>query len=97
MTITKKLELEEHKTFSKKPLILSVFVLVVLALLQIWANNILVTNGAKFDSIGRLEQSLQLENQILENKVAKLSSLDTIATSSSALGLVPTKDVQYLH
>ena len=84
-------------TITKKPIILSVFVLVVLALLQIWANNILVSYGEKFDGIGRLEQSLQLENQILENKVAKFSSLDSIATASSALGLMPTKDVQYLH
>jgi len=84
-------------TITKKPIILSVFVLVVLALLQIWANNILVSYGEKFDGIGRLGQSLQLENQILENKVAKFSSLDSIATASSALGLMPTKDVQYLH
>lgn len=84
-------------TITKKPIILSVFMLVALALLQIWANNTLVTYGAKFDNIGQLEQNLELENQLLENKVAELSSLESIATSSSALGLAPTKDVQYLH
>ncbi|MDO8619101.1 MAG: hypothetical protein Q7R49_04145 [Candidatus Daviesbacteria bacterium] len=97
MTITKKMELEESKPFPRKIIFLGGFVLSVLVILQIWANNTLVTYGTEFEKIRQMQQSLQLENQILENNIAKMSSIDNIATASSILGLEPSKDVQYLH
>jgi len=99
MTITKKIELEEKENNwrSNKALILGGFVLTVLAILQIWANNTLVTYGDKFDKIRQLEASVLLENQVLENDIAKLISLGSVATASNLLGLAEAKSIQYLH
>lgn len=97
MTITKKIELEEKTPLPKKTIFAISLALFVLVVLQVWANNTLVTYGEEFEKIRKLEKSLKLENQILENKIAKISSLENIATASSTLGLEVAKSIQYLH
>lgn len=97
MTIIKKFNIEEQKRFPKKMTFLSVLLLVVLSIMQIWANNTLAIYGAKLEEISQIDQSLQMENQVLENKIAILSSLNNIASKSATLGLGTPKSVQYLH
>lgn len=99
MSDLKKIELEERKSSwrSKKALILSGLILTVLAVLQIWAQNTLVSYGEKFDKLNQYKASLEIENQILENEIAEAISLDKVATASSLLGLSVAKDIQYLH
>lgn len=97
MTIIRKFDIEEQKRFPKKMTFMSIVLLAILSVMQIWANNTLATYGAKLEEISQLDQSLQMENQVLENKIATLSSLNNIASQSATLGLTTPKSVQYLH
>ncbi len=97
MTIIRKFDIEEQRKFPKKMTFLSIVLLAVLSVMQIWANNTLAVHGAKLEEISQLDQILELENQVLENKIATLSSLNNIASQSATLGLSTPKSVQYLH
>ena len=99
MTIIKNFEIEEPKNNfkSKKFLILTFLFFGVLILVEIWINNISITYGEKFENISKLQQALQLENKILENEIAKYSSLSEISSKSINLGMTKPKNVQYLH
>lgn len=98
MTIIKKFDPEQHsKKFPKKYLILTVASLFILILIEIWVSNAVVSFGAKFEDISALKKTLQMENQILENEIAKYSSLSSVATSSAALGFYKVESVQYIR
>lgn len=98
MTIIKKFDPEEHtKKFPKKYIILTVMSLFVLILIEIWTSNVVVSFGAKFEDISALKKTLQMENQILENEIAKYSSLSNVATHSASLGFSKIESVQYIR
>lgn len=97
MTIIKKFDIEEQKKFPKRMTFFSVAILTTLVVLQIWANNTLATYGAKLESISILNQTLEMENLVLQNKIAEASSLNNIASKSATLGLSIPKSVQYLR
>lgn len=100
MTIIRKFNIEEEKTSglrTKKAGFISFAILACLVVLQVWANNTLAMYGSKLDSISQLDSSLELENQVIENKIAELSSLNNIASKSATLGLSTPKSVQYLR
>ncbi len=96
MTIIKTFEQPEKKSHSKKYIGLCLISLTFLIVLQVWANNTLAIYGDKFDSVSRLQQSIMLENQLLQNQIAEYSSLSNIASKSATLGLSKPKNVQYL-
>lgn len=99
MTIIKKFDPEEknERKISKKFLLPTLASLFVLVLLQIWANNTVVTYGEKFQTISNLQKNLQLENQTLENQIAKEATLSKIATQSAALGFSKPESIQYIR
>ncbi len=101
MTIIRTFDTEEKKPVvnwrTKKVGAVASVLLGLLVVMQIWANNTLVVYGEKFEEISYLNQNLIMENQVLENKIATLSSLNNIATKSGELGLSTPKAVQYLH
>ncbi len=98
MTIIKKFEPEEEKKkFSKKYIVLIVGVLFVLALTQIWVSNIVIIYGEKFEKLVLLQKSLLMENQILENKIAKDSSLSSISSKSGELGFSNQQSIEYIR
>lgn len=101
MTIIHTFEIEETKPiffgWNKKVVVVGAILLMSLTVLEIWANNTLVNYGEKLEEISQMQDQLQLENQILENKIAVESSLSHIASSSSELGLASPKSIQYLH
>lgn len=96
MTIIKKFETQEKKS-SKKYIFLSTLLLIMLVVAEIWANNTLVNFGEKFSEISRLQQQLQLENNLIENDLATSSSLLSIASQSALLGFTKPKAVQYIR
>ncbi len=96
MTIIKKFETQEKKSYPKKTIIIGIS-LMVLVILEIWVNNTMAEFGKKLNDITSSEQSLRLENQILENQIAKESSLSNIASESAILGFSRPKDVQYIR
>ncbi len=98
MTIIKKFDPEEHtKKFPKKYIILTVMSLFVLILIEIWASNTVVSFGEKFQSLSVLKQALQMESQILQNEIAKGSSLTSIASQSAGLGFTKLESIQYIR
>lgn len=98
MTIIKKFEPGiPTKGFSKKYAVLVATGLFVLMLIEIWASNNVVTYGDKLERLSMLSKSLSLENQILENEIAKRQSLNNIASKSAELGFSQPESIQYIR
>ena len=98
MTIIKKFEPElPNKTFSKKYIGLVIFGIFMLMLVEIWASNNVATYGEKLEKLSTLSRSLSLENQTLENEIAKSESLKNVASQSSQLGFSEPENIQYIR
>lgn len=98
MTIIKKFDpVEPKKGFSKKYIGLIMMCLFVLMLVEIWANNNVVTYGEKLEKLLTIQRSLNLENQILANEIAKQQSLSNIASKSAELGFSGPESIQYIR
>mgnify|MGYP001600787163 CR=1 len=98
MTIIKTFDTEEAKSkFPKKYLGLALLGLISLTLIEIWASNTVVAFGEKLDKLTDAEKNLKLENQILENEIAKNSSLVNLASKSAALGFSSAVSIQYIR
>lgn len=98
MTIIKKFEPElPQKGVSKKLAASVAACLFVLTLVQIWVSNTVVSYGEKFEKLSYLEQTLKMENQILENEIAKRASLTNLATKSAELGFYKQDSIQYIR
>ncbi len=98
MTIIKTFDsTDSPKRFPKKYIVLTLFCLLTLTVVEIWASNTVVTYGDKFESLSKLSKSMEMENQILENVIAKDSSLNNIASKSSQLGFIKTESIQYIR
>ena len=98
MTIIKTFETEDTKNkFSKKYIIFSLTGLLILTLIEIWVSNEAVAFGEKFEKLSILEKGLKMENQILENEIAKNTSLSSIATKSAQFGFSQAVSIQYIR
>lgn len=98
MTIIKKFDpVLQNKSFSKKYIFMAIFGLSVLTVAQIWANNTMVIYGEKFERLHLLSQNLNLENQILENEIARQSALISVASKSASLGFSKIGSIQYIR
>lgn len=98
MTIIHKFEPEkEEKKGLPRLTIIFIVILAILGVLEIWVSHTLAQYGQKFESMAGLKNSLTLENKILENEIAKLSSLSEIATQSASLGLGKAREIQYIR
>lgn len=98
MTIIKKFETEEpKKNFGKKYFVLALIGLFGLMIFEIWASNNTVTYGEKMEKLTSLSKTLIMENQILENEIAKKVSLNDIASKSAALGFLEPESIQYIR
>lgn len=98
MTIIKKFEPENTKKgFSRKYIGLVVSCLFALMLFEIWVSNNVVTYGEKLQKLSMLEMTLNLENQILENEIASVGSLNFVASKSAELGFREPESIQYIR
>lgn len=99
MTIIKKFgpEVEAKPKFPKVWVVLTSSLLLILVLIEIWVNNTTVEYGAKFEKIMSFKHILDLENQVLENEIAKDSSLLNISSSSAQLGFSQATSIQYIR
>lgn len=99
MTIIKKFgpkEIEKAK-FPKIWVVLTSMFLLILVLIEIWVNNATVEYGSKFEKIMTFKQVLDTENQVLENEIAKNSSLISISSSSAQLGFSTPQSIEYIR
>lgn len=97
MTFIKKFETNNKNGFAKKYLTLAVSFILVLVIAEIWANNIMINYGERLDKISSLETTLKLENQILENEIAKHASLMSVASKSADLGFSTPQSIKYIR
>ncbi len=88
-----------HFSFiSRRKLIIFLGVVLCLGvILQIWVMNRMATFGEQLTGIERTRQQLTLENQILENQIAKMSSLQTIKVYAANLGFRPISSITYVR
>jgi len=99
MTVIHKFETEE-KNKSKLPKRFSAvlgFGLIVLVVLEIWVSHSLNSFGEKYQNIESLQKTLSLENEVLENEIAKESSISKIASQSASLGFSSPTNIQYIR
>lgn len=98
MTIIKKFEpFDENSNTSKKYIALIVISIFTLIVLEIWVQNSMILYGEKFEKMSELEKVLRMENQILENEIAKEGSLQNVASQSAELGFTKPENVQYIR
>lgn len=98
MTIIRKIDQEKPSyKLSKKITSFIGISMVLLVIAEIWINNSLITYGSRMEKISLLEKTLRMENQILENEVAKKTSLTSVATESAKLGFSSSEKVEYIR
>lgn len=98
MTIIKKFDLQDlNQNFPKKYILLIVVSLLTLVVVQIWTNNTAVTFGEKFNQLSKLQDTLKMENQMLENEIARESSLEVVASKSAELGFFRAESIKYIR
>lgn len=98
MTIIKKFDTTEGKKgLPKKYLSLVVVFFFVLILFEIWINNNSLMYGDKLQKLISLAKTITLENQILENEIAKQQSLNNVASQSAELGFALPESIQYIR
>lgn len=98
MTIIKKFEPEENKKkLPKLYIVLTIFGLSFLMLIEIWVNNTMIAYGERFAKLTTTEKNLRMENQILENEIARKSSFINIASESGRLGFSSEQSILYIR
>ena len=100
MTIIKKFEPEKEKLkkrFPRRYIVFTTIFLLALVLVEIWVSNTVVTYGEKFEKLSSLSKVLYMENQILENEIAKDASLNSVASKSAQLGFSKAESIQYIR
>lgn len=97
MNIVKKFEPEYKRKFPKKYIVLTVISLFSLTLIEIWVSNTVIAYGEKYEKLADLEKNLNMENQILENEIAKNSSLKSIVSKGAELGFSSSPSIQYIR
>lgn len=68
-----------------------------LMLIEIWVNNTMIAYGERFAKLTTAEKNLRMENQILENEIARKSSFINIASESSRLGFSSGQSILYIR
>lgn len=93
----KKFDPETQKKFPKRYTILTIVGLFTLTIIEIYASNTVVAYSEKYEKLSVLEKNLRMENKILENEIAKNSSLISIASKSAQLGFSNSLSVEYIR
>ncbi len=76
-------------------LLLSLMVLFV-TVLTIWSMNRLATVGEQIAQLEKTKTSLELENKLLEKRIAEKKSLTQIEMSSKQLGFGKIQKIEYV-
>lgn len=100
MTIIKKFDtdgLDLRQKFPKFYVSLTGLFLLILVLVEIWVNNTMISYGEKFERMDTLVNILKMENQLLENEIAKDASLINISSKSAELGFFQPTSIQYIR
>lgn len=77
--------------------LLKIFIILIVSvvILEVWMMNRLSTNGNKIQELKIAKSDLELENQVLENKISQVTSLQALEEKAIALGFETIKHVEY--
>ncbi|MFH0937016.1 MAG: hypothetical protein V1808_01860 [Candidatus Daviesbacteria bacterium] len=94
----KKIKQEEERPKKRLLKVIRVTVVLVLVIffLEIWMMTRLSTYGNKIQELKQTKDAITLENQILENTIAKNSSLNLVEKKASQLGFGSIKNLEYI-
>ena len=82
---------------TKKKIIVTTLLIVVISLvLEIWSLNRLATFGDQIVKFESATADLSLENQMLENEIAKRSAFKTISEAANSIGFKRTTHVEFV-
>lgn len=83
--------------FTKKKIIsLFVFTLLIGTVLEIWVSNRLATFGEQYTKIEQSISDLTLENQLLEDQIAKRESLSRTEKYAGLSGFEEVNNIEYI-
>lgn len=71
-------------------------ILIPVIILEIWSLNRLSTYGEQISSLENTKSALKLENQILQNEIARKSSLRLMESASKLYGFKNVSKIEYL-
>lgn len=89
-------EVEYNSWFRKKILMFFGLIVILVAVVEIWAVNRLATFGSEISRLESARASLELENSIIEKNIADKSSLLEVSKSSGSLGFIKAQKIDYL-
>lgn len=89
-------KIKSYRQFKGRLVIAGVGLFLVLLVADIWSLNRLATLGEQINKFEAASSELRLENQIMQNKIAKLTSLDEIEHRSLLLGFRSIKTIETL-
>lgn len=87
---------EKIQKHFRRILKISLVVIGLVFLLEIWMVNRLSTSGDKIQELKQTRASLQLENQVLESHIAQQSSLVSLEGKAVNLGFDSIKTIEYV-
>ena len=91
------LQLLSSSSKLKYQIILGVFLMVLFGVvLTIWSVNRLATVGEQIAQIEKTKSSLELENDLLEKRIAEKKSLAQVEQSSKSLGFSKIQKMEYV-
>lgn len=101
MTIIQKFDPEKYEETGflahKKLVFLLSFSLLILIVAELWIGHTVTKFSEKFDNISKLQETIQNENQVLENEIASKSTLGNIASESATAGFYETHNIKYIR
>ena len=89
-------ELEYQPWLRKKIIIFLGLLVLLLTVFEIWAVNRLSTYGQQISKIEESKASLKLENEVLENEVAKRNSLTEVKSQAQTVGFEKVKAIDVI-
>ncbi|OGE34493.1 hypothetical protein A3H85_03920 [Candidatus Daviesbacteria bacterium RIFCSPLOWO2_02_FULL_40_8] len=75
---------------------IGISVLIISIIIEVYVVNSLSSYGDSFSDLEIVKSNLELENQILKNKIATEGGLNLIQIRASALGFEPIKSMGYI-
>lgn len=89
-------ENNQKKAPSKNFIKIAAILFFLILILEIWLVNRLSTSGDKLNEIKAAKANLELQNQLLENKIAEEIALVKIEQKSALFGFTNIKNLEYI-
>ncbi len=81
----------------KKIIVVLILLLVALSLVEIWVVNRLSTYGEQISKLEETKMSILLENQVLQNQIDEISSLNNVEDLVKDYGFEKVKNIEYIR